>query len=317
MTVALHLQDVRVQFGDRIALAGLSLEVARGEIVGLLGPNGSGKSTALAVAAGVLDPASGTVRVDGRCRSDDPADYASRVGLVPQTSALYEEFTCLENLNFFGRLYGIRGRELQRRVTRALSRVGLADRAAQRAGTLSGGLQQRANLAAALLHDPPVLLLDEPTASLDAASRDLILADLARLRDDGHAILMSTHHLDDVETVCDRVVVLDAGQAVAIGGPSDVVRSASLDRAILYAHLVRRPPRFIERALRQRLGPGIELEITGRRLRLAAPTSQDLGRALAVVLAEGIEAESIRTPPPAIDRLFTRHSVEAPTGAAP
>lgn len=317
MTVALCLQDVRVQFGDHVALDGLSLEVARGEIVGLIGPNGSGKSTTLAVAAGVLDPASGTVSVEGRRRVDDAAAYASCIGLVPQSCALYDEFSCLDNLNFFGRLYGIQGRELQRRVARALSRVGLADRASQRVGTLSGGLKQRANLAAALLHEPTVLLLDEPTAALDAASRDQILADLARLRDDGHAILMSTHHLDDVEAACDRVVVLDGGHAVAIGEPSAVFRSTSLDRAILYAHLVRRPPRFVERALRQRLGPDVELEITGRRLRLAAATSEDLGRALAAVLAEGIEAEGFRTPLSAIDRLFIRHSDEVPTGAVP
>ncbi len=315
MAVALCLHNVRVQFGDRVVLDGVSLEVGRGEVVGLVGPNGSGKSTTLAVAAGVLDPASGTVAVEGQGRAKDAAAFASRVGLVPQTCALYDELTCLENLDFFGRLYGIRGRELDRRVMRALSRVGLSDRATERVGTLSGGLKQRANMAAALLHDPPVILLDEPTASLDAASRNQILADLSRLRDDGHAILMSTHHLDDVEAACDRIAILDSGRVAAIGEPAEVLRPAGLGRAILYAHLVRRPPRFVERAIRQRLGPGVELEITGRRLRLAAATSEDLGRALALVLAEGIEAENFRTPPTAMDRLLTP-PLEASSGAA-
>src|SRR5207237_2365678 len=166
------------------------LDVRRGEIVGLLGPNGSGKSTTLAAAAGVIDPCAGTVTVGGVARADDPVGFARRVGFVPQGESLYDELTAADNLAFFGRLYGLCDEDLDARIARGLARAGLADRACHRVGTLSGGLKQRLGLAAAMLHDPPVLLLDEPTASLDPAGRDALFAELHRLRDDGHAVLL-------------------------------------------------------------------------------------------------------------------------------
>src|SRR5437764_1760629 len=247
MPAALSLRTVRVRYGDTIALDGLSLDVGRGEAVGLLGPNGSGKSTTLAAAAGVLDPVEGTVTVGGIRRDDDPAAFAARVGLVPQDCALYDELTAADNLLFFGRLYGLGGRDLRRRVARALARVRLADRAGDRVGTLSGGMRQRVNLAAALLHDPPVLLLDEPTASLDPAARDSLFADLTRLKDDGHAVLLSTHHLDEAELGCDRVAVLDRGKLAAVGRPCELLRCRPVDRVALYGHLREKLPKFRER----------------------------------------------------------------------
>lgn len=297
LPVALNLINVRARYGRHLAVDGVSLDVHRGEIVGLLGPNGSGKSTILALAAGILDPAEGVVAINGRSRAIDPTSFASWVGLVPQECGLYNELTAADNLFFFGRLYGLAGHELRRRVLRVLSRVGLAGRAGQRVETFSGGMKQRLNLAVALIHDPPVLLLDEPTAALDPAARDLFFADLARLRDDGHAILLSTHHLDEAESGCDRVAVLDRGRLVACGKPGEVLRSAGEERPVLYGQLRERPPKFLVRAIRERLGDGVELEVTGRRLRLSAETMEDLGVALAALLAEGIELEGYRTPP--------------------
>ncbi len=301
LPVALSLVDVTVSYGPRVALDRVSLDVRRGEIVGLLGPNGSGKSSTLAVAAGILDPASGEVTIEGRSRSADPTAFALRVGLVPQEPAVYDELSAFDNLAFFGELYGLAGPDLRRRVVRALSRVKLSDRAAHRVSTFSGGMKQRLNLAAALLHDPPVLLLDEPTASLDPASRDALFADLTRFRDDGHAILITTHHVDEAESGCDRVAVLEQGKLVACGHPSELLRAKPTDRAVLYGHLRTRPPKFLERAIRRRLASIARLEITGRRLRLSAGTSEELGRALAMLLAEGIELEAYRTPAGALE----------------
>lgn len=301
LPVALSLVDVCVRYGARVALDRVSLDVRRGEIVGLLGPNGSGKSTTLAVAAGVRDAASGSVTIEGRTRAADPTAFALRVGLVPQEPAVYDELTAFDNLAFFGRLYGLAGADLRRRATRALSRVKLSDRAHHRVQTFSGGMKQRLNLAAALLHDPPVLLLDEPTAALDPAARDALFADLTRFRDDGHAILLTTHHVDEAEGGCDRVAVLDGGRLVACGTPSELLRPKVQERAVLYGHVRVRPPKFLERAIRRRLGEGARLEITGRRVRLSAPTSEELGRALALLLAEGVELEAYRTPAGALE----------------
>jgi ABC-2 type transport system ATP-binding protein len=302
LPVALSLVDVRVRYGDRLAIDGVSLEVRRGEIVGLIGPNGSGKSTTLAVAAGVLDLMEGSVAVAGVPRPADPVGFARRIGYVPQECGLYDELTAFDNLTFFGRLYGLEGHDLRRRIARVLSRVGLTGRSGHRVETFSGGMKQRLNLAVALIHDPPVLLLDEPTAALDPASRDALFSDLSRLRDDGHAVLLSTHHLDEAEAGCDRVAVLDGGRLVAQGPPAEVLRGRATAPSVLYAHLRERPPKFLVRAIRKRLGPGVEFEITGRRLRLAAASGEELGVALASILAEGIELETYRTPAGTLER---------------
>jgi ABC-2 type transport system ATP-binding protein len=309
LPVALSLLDIRARYGPRLALDGVSLDVRRGEIVGLLGPNGSGKSTLIAVAAGLLDPCAGEVAIEGQPRAADPRGFAARIGLVPQDSALYDELTAGENLLFFGRLYALSGHDLRRRVARTLSRVGLAGRGNERVGTLSGGMRQRLNLAAALIHDPPILLLDEPTAALDPAARDGLHADLTRLRDEGHAILLSTHHVDEAEQACDRVAVLDRGRLAAEGVPAAVLHFPA-ERPVLFGQLADRPPKFLVKAIRDRLGDGVELEVTGRRLRLSAGTNEDLGLALAGLLAEGVELDGYRTPPGTIERAL--REVESP-----
>jgi len=301
MPAALSLRNICVRYGDRLAVDGVSLEIQRGEIVGLLGPNGSGKSTTLAVAAGAIEPFSGSVEAEGRGRTADPAGFALHIGLVPQDCALYDELTAAENLFFFGKLYGLSGKDLRRRVIRCLARLGVGERAGHRVGTLSGGLKQRVNLAAALLHDPPVLLLDEPTAGLDTVSRDRLFADLDRLRDEGHAILFSTHHWDEAETGCDRIAVLERGKLTACAEPRELFRQSGC-RAVLYGHLRSRPPRYLVQSLRSSFGSNVKVEVTGRRLRLAASTSEELGRALARVLAAGFDLESFRTPPSAIEK---------------
>lgn len=309
--VALTLEDIHVRYGQKTAVDGLSLTVHRGEIVGLLGPNGSGKSSTLAAAAGVLDPIIGTVAIDGVCRTRDPEGYAAHVGLVPQEPALYDELSAEANLLFFGRLYGLTGCKLRYRVECALERSRLADRARDRVSSFSGGMKQRLNLACALLHDPSVLLLDEPTAALDPASRDALFADLHELREAGHAILLTTHHLDEAEYGCDRILVLEQGRVAACGKASDLIRHQPAGRSIVYAHMRDVLPRFFIKTLRHKVGPDVAIEVTGRRLRLAAVDQVALGRALARVLAEGIILESFRTPPGRLEHLLHRPEGEA------
>ncbi len=305
LPVALSLVGVCVRYGNRLAVDGVSLDVRRGEIVGLMGPNGSGKSTTLAVAAGVLDPLAGTVAVEAIDRSRNPAEFAMRVGFVPQECGLYDELTAAENLLFFGQLYGLGGTDLRRRVARVLARVSLTDRATHCVSTFSGGMKQRLNLAIALIHDPPVLLLDEPTAALDPASRDSLFTDLTHLRDDGHAVLLSTHHLEEAELGCDRVIVLEAGKLVASGTPGELLQSRVGTGAVLYGHLRSRPPKYLLRAIRSRFPDGVSIEITGRRLRLIAPDHVALGTALAMLLTDGVELDTYRTPAGTLERVLS------------
>lgn len=211
---ALRLAAVQRRLGGREVLRGLSLEVARGEVYGLLGPNGSGKSTAIRLLCGLLLPDAGEAWVDGR-----PVGAATRraLGLCPQEVALYRDLDARENLAFFARVHGLAGAALRRRVDELVERFGLAPQAGVRVGQLSGGWQQRVNLAAALVHAPPVLILDEPTAAVDVEARHALWTQIARLRAEGTTILLTTHQLDEAERLCTRIGILQHGRLVAEG----------------------------------------------------------------------------------------------------
>ncbi len=301
---ALALNDVSIRYGSFVAVERLSFQVQRGEMFGLLGPNGSGKSSTLMAIAGVLEPFAGSIRIEGLARHEAPETYAHRLGFVPQEIALYEELTAFDNLALFGSLYGLSGHHLHDRVSEALTRVGMLARARERVGRFSGGMKRRINLACALLHRPTVLLLDEPTVALDPASRDSLFVTLDELREQGQAIVLTTHHLDEAESFCDRVGILRQGKLVALGRPADLVRATRND-ALLYGHLAQHVDAQQQQSLRERLAAtGVDLEVTGKRVRLSARDHEALGQALAVLLTEGMELESFRTPPVRLERLF-------------
>jgi len=217
-TPVLRLQDVHKQRGNRTVLQGLSLELQRGEVFGLLGPNGCGKSTTLLIASGLLRPDAGSVLIEGAA---GPGTRA-RVGLCPQQPALYRELRPAENLDFFAQLYGVPAAERARRVAALMQRFGLAPHAATAAGRLSGGWQQRLNLAVALVHAPALLLLDEPTAAVDLQARQEIGALIAGLNADGTTVLMTTHDIDEAQALCHRVGLMQGGRLAAVGTPAEL-----------------------------------------------------------------------------------------------
>jgi ABC-2 type transport system ATP-binding protein len=206
-------------YGDRAVVAELSLSVAAGEIVGLLGPNGAGKSTTVAMLCGLVGADRGTVFVgEGASRRalDENAHAAKRrIGVVPQELSIYENLGAAANLELFGALYGLAGALLRERVDAALTLVGLADRAKDKPQSFSGGMKRRLNIAAALVHDPDVLIFDEPTVGVDPQSRNAIFENLELLRERGKALLYTTHYMEEAERLCDRVVIMDHGHVVA------------------------------------------------------------------------------------------------------
>ena len=202
-------------FGRIVAVDGVSLTLQPGQLLGLLGPNGAGKTTTVSLLAGLVPPDRGEVIVDDHRLVGDADPVKRRIGLVPQEVALYEELTARDNLRFFGGLYGFRGAVLERVIAAALELVGLADRARDRVSTYSGGMKRRLNLAAGLLHDPDILLLDEPTVGVDPQSRHAIFENLQALKRRGKAILYTTHYMEEAERLCDRIVVMDHGQVIA------------------------------------------------------------------------------------------------------
>jgi ABC-2 type transport system ATP-binding protein len=205
------------------ALDGLDFTVREGEIFGLLGPNGAGKTTAISIICTLLRPTSGGVTLCSVDTARFPARARRLFGLAPQDIALYPSLTARENLRFFGSLYGLKDRDLRRRIDECLSTVGLLDSGKCRIDAFSGGMKRRANLAAAILHSPRVLLLDEPTVGIDAQSRGLILENLKKLRDAGTTIVYTTHYMEEAETLCSRVAVMDRGKILAEGPPRELV----------------------------------------------------------------------------------------------
>ena len=212
----LNLANVRKSYGTLVAVDGLSLSIRKGELFGLLGPNGAGKSTSVSLAVGLLTPDSGTVTIDGHGNPCEPA-VRRKIGVAPQSLALYDLLTGEENLRFFGQVYGLSGAKLDDRVKWSLDFVGLTDRRADRVGGYSGGMKRRLNMAAAVLHDPELILLDEPTVGVDPQSRNNIFESIEALHRDGRTIIYTTHYMEEVERLCDRIAIVDAGKLLALG----------------------------------------------------------------------------------------------------
>jgi ABC-2 type transport system ATP-binding protein len=207
--------DLWKSYGGKPAVAGVSLAVERGEILGLLGPNGAGKSTTVSMLCGLFRPDRGTVTLDGEPIGDDASRVKRRIGLVTQEISLHEELPAIANLRLFGALYGVEGDLLRERCAAALDLVGLADRAKAKPSTFSGGMKRRLNIACAMVHDPDVLILDEPTVGVDPQSRNAIFDNLELLRSRGKALVYTTHYMEEVERLCDRIIIVDHGQVIA------------------------------------------------------------------------------------------------------
>jgi len=211
----LEAKALRKSFGNIIAVDGVSLRAGASETIGLLGPNGAGKTTTISMIAGLLHPDSGEVLIDGSPLRGDTDPVKRKIGLVPQDMALFDELSALENLNFFGALYGIRGSTLRRAISEALSLVGLGDRVKDKVKGFSGGMKRRLNLAAALLHDPQILLLDEPTVGVDPQSRNAIFENLETLKQRGKTLIYTTHYMEEAERLCNRIIIIDHGKVIA------------------------------------------------------------------------------------------------------
>jgi ABC-2 type transport system ATP-binding protein len=211
----LRVQDLKKSYGSVVAVDGVSLHAGAGETVGLLGPNGAGKTTTVSMIAGLVRPDSGVVEIEGRALGGDTDPIKRRIGLVPQDLALFDELTALANLELFAALYDLDGARAKKAIGEALELVGLADRAGDRVKDYSGGMKRRLNLAAALLHDPQILLLDEPTVGVDPQSRNAIFDNLEVLKARGKTLIYTTHYMEEAERLCDRVIIMDHGKVVA------------------------------------------------------------------------------------------------------
>ena len=221
--VVLQCSELRKRYGERTAVDGVGFRIGPSETYGLLGPNGAGKTTTISMICGLLERDGGSVEVDGRPVDIGTAAAKNAIGYVPQELAIYPELTANENLRFFGQLYGMGGADLKRRVGEVLEIIGLEDRAGERTDQFSGGMKRRLNIGIGLLHQPKLLVLDEPTVGVDPQSRNAILSSVEELGRKGMAILYTTHYMEEAERLCDRVGIIDEGRIRAEGTRRELV----------------------------------------------------------------------------------------------
>ena len=229
MNTRLQTRALRREYPGVVALAGLDLDVAAGEVVGLLGPNGAGKTTALRMMAGVLQPTAGTATVCGYDTVREPMQVKAALGFLSGDTRLYRRLTPRELLRYFGRLHSMLPHACEARSNRLIEQLGMAEFADRRCGGLSAGQQQKANIARTLLHDPPVLVFDEPTNALDIITGRFILETIRAAREMGRAILFSTHNMGEAEYLCDRLVLLHRGQVIARGTLDNILTRTGRD----------------------------------------------------------------------------------------
>jgi ABC-2 type transport system ATP-binding protein len=300
MTAAfLEVRDLRKRYGATVALDGVSFDVHEGEMFGLLGPNGAGKTTLLSIISCLTEAGSGEVRLLGRRLTESDREVRRLIGFVPQELAVYGELTARENLLFFGELYGLGGPALRGRVGELLAAVGLTDKAGDRVRTFSGGMKRRLNLAAGLVHGPRLVLLDEPTVGVDPQSRNHIFEEVRRLNGAGLTIIYTSHYMEEVQALCERIGIMDHGRLQACD---------TLPRLLQQLKgLIRFRPSQLTPALRERIKDivGCSLSERGRTLELeCADVKSALLRLVSVLNESQVDLVSLELEEPNLERVF-------------
>ncbi|HZU65655.1 MAG TPA: ATP-binding cassette domain-containing protein [Ktedonobacteraceae bacterium] len=223
-------------FGKIEAVKGVSFTIGRGEIFGLLGPNGAGKSTTINMMCGYIEPTSGDTIIDSLSIRKEPMKVKRIIGVVPQEIALYKDLTSMENLEFFGEIYGLSRKERRERAADVLHFVGLYERRNEPIKNFSGGMQRRINMAIAMLHRPNLLLMDEPTVGVDPQSRENIFDTIEKLRDQGTTILYTTHYMEEAERLCNHIAIMDEGRIIAMGTLEELLALRDHTREVQRPH---------------------------------------------------------------------------------
>ncbi|AFY40264.1 Fe(3+)-transporting ATPase [[Leptolyngbya] sp. PCC 7376] len=300
----LEINNLQKTYGKRQVLKGLTLHIQAGEIYGLLGPNGAGKTTTINILCNLLKGDRGEIRIAGQSVSEATKKI---IGVAPQENLLYKTLSCAENLRFFAKIYGIRGKNCDKRIDYCLDAVGLGDRRNSPVESLSGGMQRRMNVAVALVHNPQLLILDEPTTGLDIETRYDIWALIQQLRADGMTILLTTHLLDEAERLCQRIGVLKGGQIVAEGTLPELRKMIPAKEIVLLRTDAE------DAAITRGEAAGFTKRNYGGDLAFWLPDQLELKEILDIF--DGIPLDSISRQPVQLEHIYieiTKHSVATP-----
>jgi len=300
--VVLSVVELKKRFNNQIAVDGVSFEIRSGETVGLLGPNGAGKTTTLGMINGLVVPDSGAIIFNGKAVARHTSELKRSIGLVPQDLALYDELSAWANLELFGGLFGLSKAELSKRGDAALALVGLAERRRDRVKNFSGGMKRRLNIACALLHDPEIVMLDEPTVGVDPQSRNAIFENLEELKRRGKTLLYTTHYMEEAERLCDRIVIIDHGKVIAndtvsglykrLPAPREVI--VELDEPVSDDLLARIAS--IPGIIAARIAAGVRLETDN--------FAEPLARVLTLIAQQGRSVRSLHSGRPNLEKVF-------------
>jgi ABC-2 type transport system ATP-binding protein len=298
-----HLEGVTKRFGDVVAVDRVTMEVRKGEIFGLLGPNGAGKTTIINILVGLLRPDGGTVLIQGRDVARNGMAARRGVGVVPQDLAIYEDLTSLENVRFFASLYGLKGRELDRAAREALELAGLSDSVKALPKRFSGGMKRRLNIACAIAHRPTLIIMDEPTVGIDPQSRHHILQSVRRLNGEGSTIIYTSHYMEEVEEIAQRIAIMDHGKIIA-EGTQEELKTLITDTSLLWVTVAGRVDGLEPEKLRQI--PGVTgVEVAENVVKVSsAHEVNTLGQVITHITSREIPIRNIETKTPDLETVF-------------
>ncbi|MBD2846079.1 ABC transporter ATP-binding protein [Paenibacillus sp. IB182496] len=297
-----RLERLVKRYGDLMALDHMELDIRAGEILGLLGPNGAGKTTLIHALTGLIAVDSGTIELFGHAMRPGKLEPKRHFGLVTQELTLFYDLTARENLAFFGGIYGLKGKALQKRVERTLQLVGLEERADQFPGKFSGGMQRRLNIAAALVHEPRLLIMDEPTVGIDPQSRSYILDTVRELNRQGTTVLYTTHYMEEVQALASRIVIMDDGHAIANGTVDELIARIQLEEK-LQMEVSEPTEQLIEQL--QAIGGVKQVKQEGRRLLVSIrPGADVLEPLLAAARTYGGGVRYVNADKPTLEDIF-------------
>ena len=298
----LQITNLRKGFGNRVAVKGVSFHVKRGELFGLLGPNGAGKSTVISMICGLLQPDQGDVLVDGISVLKQPVKVKEKIGVVPQDIALYGDMSALDNLLFWGQMYGLSRKKALKKAEELLEVVGLSDRKKDKLAGFSGGMKRRINIGAAIMHEPELLIMDEPTVGIDPQSRNHILEMVKSFNARGMTVIYTSHYMEEVEYLCSRIAIMDEGEIIALGTKEELVSrligvssmELKVDRfsETLVSHIQKIPG--VTRVAREEEGLTI----------FAENPKERLGDVVLAAKGEGVAVTSLEVKEPNLETLF-------------